>query len=77
MNDAERRAANRRRVAASLADGHVPPGLTGAEIVSLARLTPAGSADRGRTEYEGGWRHKEADLNSASKPRARSRDEPG
>jgi hypothetical protein len=57
MGEAERRRANRLRVASTPSDKHAPPGLTGAEVISIAKLRPIPAKDyESRTEFAGGWR---------------------
>lgn len=65
MNEAERRKANRMRVATGVTDEYVPPGLTGSEIMAIGkqgRGVSGSSANRGKTMVEGGWRAPEQEL---------------
>lgn len=55
-DDASRRKANRLNVAASRSVESPPPGMSGAEVVALAKLRKGlNNPGRGRTEFEGGW----------------------
>lgn len=54
MTAAERRAANRRRVAAGFGDVDPSPALTGAEQRFLATFRDLGG--RARSEFAGGWK---------------------
>jgi hypothetical protein len=60
-DEAERRKANRMRVAAAVDGENPPPGFTGAEVVALRKLAPH-KPGRGDTQLEGGWHHPKGRL---------------